>query len=48
MEFIMLGLGLSIGNYFYQFLNDKDWKKAFERSYFQMVACLLCWMIAAG
>lgn len=36
----MLSLGLTIGNFLYQAATGQDWAVAFDRSYFQLVACM--------
>ena len=36
-------IGLIAANYTFQFFTKREWKKAFERSYFQMIA-LFCYV----
>jgi hypothetical protein len=42
LKFIIIGLVLSVGNFTWQAFTGHNWEQAFERSYFQIVACLIC------
>jgi hypothetical protein len=47
MELIAVTVGLVFANFLYQaFFQSPDWKNAFERSYFQVVAILCVWLFA--
>ncbi len=45
MIFLQVAIGLTIANFIWQLLNGhKDWMEACERSFFQCIAVLLCWL----
>jgi len=45
LEILCLFIGLIIGNFLYQYSNDKDWNIAIERTYFQFTALFAVWII---
>jgi len=45
MNIFLLFIGLSIGNFGYQFVNKKDYNAAFERSFFQAVALVAVFLL---
>lgn len=38
---ILVGFGLTVANFAYQGLGSQQWAVAFDRSFFQVTACLL-------
>lgn len=44
MKYAALFVGLSIGNFFYQYINGGDYIIALERSIYQGVALFLAWV----
>ena len=38
---LLVGFGLTIANFAYQGCTDKYWMLAFDRSFFQVTACLV-------
>ena len=45
MNLLELAIGFTIGNFVYQMITGKrDWKRAFEISYFQAIAFLAVWL----
>jgi len=45
IDLLVLFIGLMVGNFLYQYSNDKDWYIAIERTYFQFTALFAVWII---
>lgn len=43
-ESVAMVIGLTVGNFVYQACKSQDWATAIERSYFQAVAILMCYI----
>jgi len=44
-KLFMLWLGLTIGNFIWVLLTTREWRIAFERSYFQAVALIMGYFV---
>jgi len=44
-NYLLTFLSFTIGNYIWQIAFERDWEKAFERTYFQLIALLIFAMI---
>jgi hypothetical protein len=45
MDFILIFVGLAIGNYLYQAFGDHLWMVALERSWYQLVALTVAFIV---
>jgi hypothetical protein len=43
-----LWVGLVVANYIYQYFTKKDWKKAYEISYYQIIPFVLIGVMSLG
>lgn len=41
-----IALSLAMGNFLYQFLKSQNWSQALERTFFQVIAIILCAIVS--
>ncbi len=45
MNFIIIFITLALSNYLFQLVFDRDWMKAFDRTFFQGIALFYVWWV---